>query len=237
MVSADREALAQAIQRRTKLAGDLLRIQAAREPARTRAREAEQTLATAELALREHAEAEPRALVDALIGGEPVTDDDGRPLREALAAATEALALAHRVSRALAERERETQAELDDATAATKQAAVRVVRNSPEAAAAVAALAAARRTIADLQSVGASVPGVFPVNWDVLPADDIAANRAAIKSWQEALSNLEDDAAATLPLIELSAGASSPSPSASSPAGFNGGSPAGEDVRPSGRAA
>jgi len=100
-------------------------------------------------------------------------------------------------------------------------------------AALVAALAAARRTLAAINSIGSSITGIMPANWDAQPAFDPTEGAAAIAPWREALAMLETDAAAPLP-TELSGGATSPSATRSD---LPGGSTERVAVHPNGRAA
>ncbi len=234
----DRTALAAAIQCRAKFADDLTRILAAREPARLRIREAEQALAAAELTLREHVAAEPRAVVDALIAGQPADSATGIALNDAVTEAMTTVEISQRISRALAERERDTQDDLNAATAAAREAAVRVARNSDEATELVAYLAAAKRAVALLNSIAASITGVFAIDTSLLPHISNAEASAAIKPWSEALAALENDAEAPLPTIHLSEGVRLTSPpSAGSPDFLGGSSGDPASTRPNGRAA
>jgi hypothetical protein len=74
-------------------------------------------------------------------------------------------------------------------------------------------------TLATIASIGSSIAGILPANWDNIPQFDAAEGAAAINPWREALTALEADASAPLP-TDLSAVAA---PGASSP-GFLGGS-------------
>jgi len=231
MVSADRQALAAAIDKRTRIADEFLRIRAAQEPARLRTREAEQALEAAELALREARS--PEALVAGLLDGRAPDID-----ASAVTVATNQLDMAHRISRALTEREDETQRSLEAAAKATREAAVRVIHDSPQMATLAGQLDESRRVVAMIRSIGMSVaPGAFPGDYNLMPWCDPAEASAAIHLWWDALEALENDASTQLPTTELCEGRVSPSPSATSSAGILGGSSAGEVVAPNGRAA
>jgi hypothetical protein len=192
----ERERLAAAIERRTAAGDHLARIRQAQPAARTRVSENEAAVEAAEAALRQAKADEPRRLAAQAIGEDAGSVDDVATATAAAATASEALDLARRVLRALAEREREAQEAINAAVDGVRKAA-RAVLNV-----ALAPLArefvAARERAAIIENIAAQLPpGSCPVDASRWPSADIG--RDAARGWQTALDALEHDADARLP--------------------------------------